>query len=120
MHLSTPIRDEQTRKMLLSPTNGFCIDESTDVSHTSEMIIYTQYVDVENDFHITLEYFEMVACPGGSAEALYNTVTTAVKNRHKQLFDKWMTFGSDGPSVMVGSKNSVVQRLKVVKPWLID
>jgi hypothetical protein len=120
MHLSTPIRDEQTRKMLLSPTNGFCIDESTDVSHTSEMIIYTQYVDVENDFHITLEYFEMVACPGGSAEALYNTVTTAVKNRHKQLFDKWMAFGSDGPSVMVGSKNSVVQRLKVVKPWLID
>ena len=84
------------------------------------MIIYVQYVDVEEDFQIKLEYFAMVACSGGSADQLHTTVITTVKGRHETLFDKRMAFGSDGPSVMVGAKNSVTQRLKVAKPWLVD
>ena len=65
--ISSVLRDAQTTKLLSSPKTAFAIDESTDVSHTSEMIIYVQYVDVLNDFKIELEYFEMVACPGSSA-----------------------------------------------------
>ena len=110
----------QTAKLLAAPKLGFGIDESTDVSHTSEMIIYVQYADVYEDWNIELEYFAMVPALGSGAKELFDTVTGAVKNRSKALFDKWVTFASDGPSVMVGSQNSVVQRLKVIKPWLVD
>ena len=118
--ISSVLRDAQTTKLLSSPKTAFAIDESTDVSHTPEMIIYVQYADVLNDFKIELEYFEMVACPGSSAKELYDTVTGAVKGRDKRLFDKWVAFATDGPSVMVGESNSVTQRLKVIKPHLID
>ena len=118
--ISSVLRDAQTTKLLSSPKTAFAIDESTDVSHTSEMIIYAQYVDVLNDFKIELEYFEMVACPGSSAKELYDTVTGAVKGRDKRLFDNWVAFATDGPSVMVGESNSATQRLKVIKPHLID
>ena len=120
LHLSKPLREKQTAKLQRAPKLAFAIDESTDVSHTSEMIIYTQYADVDDDFKITLEHFEMVECKGGTAPELFETVCGAVKRRGKALFDKWIAFASDGPTVMVGAKNSVTQRLKVVKPWLVD
>ena len=62
----------------------------------------------------------MVPAMGSGSKELFDTLTKAVKDRSKLLFDKWVTFGSDGPSVMVGAQNSVVQRLKVLKPWLVD
>lgn len=118
--ISSVLRNKQTIKLLKSPKTAFAIDESTDVSHTSEMIIYVQYVDVECDFEIVLEYFEMVACPGASAKELFDTVTGAVKARGQILFDNWVAFATDGPTVMIGEVNSVTQRLKVIKPYLID
>lgn len=111
---------KQTEKMLKSPKLAFAIDESTDVSHTSEMIIYVQWVDVDNAFSIELDYFAMVECPGGSAAQIFTTVCTAVKARDRVLFDKWVAFATDGPSVMVGCNNSVVQRLKAIKPYIVD
>ena len=118
--LSGVLEREQTTRLLAAPKLGFCIDESTDVSHTSEMIIYVQYADVAADYVIKLEYFAMVPAMGSGSKELFDTLTKAVKDRSKLLFDKWVTFGSDGPSVMVGAQNSVVQRLKVLKPWLVD
>ena len=84
------------------------------------MIIYVQYAGAYDDLNIKLEFFAMVPVLGSGSKELFDTVAGAVKDRSKMLFGKWVTFGSDGPSVVIGSQNSAVQRLEVIKPWFVD
>ena len=42
--------------------------------HTSQMIIYVFYVDVENDWTFESEFFALVKVIGPSAEQIYETM----------------------------------------------
>ena len=108
-------------KRMLSTFVGFAIDESTDVGHTSQMIIYVFYVDVEDDYTFECEFFALVEVLGPSAEELFESMREricAVKDRNGKtwLWDKWMAFGTDGPSVMTSPENGVRGLVKAVKP----
>ena len=87
------------------------------------MIIYVFYVDVENDFTFTVEYFCLVAVGNCNATGLFETLATQIKavkdKRGKMwLWDKWMAFGTDGPTVMTSEENGVWGLVNAVKPQI--
>ena len=87
------------------------------------MIIYVFYVDVENDFTFTVEYFCLVAVGNCNATGLFETLATQIKavkdKRGKMwLWDKWVAFGTDGPTGMPSEENGVWGLVKAVKPQM--
>ena len=108
---------------MLSTFVGFAIGESTDVGHTSQMIIYVFYVDVQNDYTFECEFFALIEVLGPSAEQLYESMREricAVKDTRGTpwLWNKWMTFGTDGPTVMTSPEKGVWGLVKAVKPCM--
>ena len=87
------------------------------------MIVYVFYVDVENDFTFTVEYFCLIAVGNCNATGLFETLATQIKavkdKRGKMwLWEKWMAFGTDGPTVMTSEENGVWGLVKAVKPQM--
>ena len=104
--ISDVIFEEQLERLEQSPRVGFALDESTDVSHTKQMVIYVFYVD--EAFEMRVEFWKMVECADGTANEIFATVKHHVRqqkdsNGKAWLWDKWVSFGSDGPTVMTGA-----------------
>lgn len=95
----------------------------TDVSHTKQMIIYVYFVDVAKDYEFATEYFGMIECNDGTAPGITNTLVRHIQSFQSDtgeqwLWQKWVTFGTDGPSVMTGT-NGVHERIKEFKDYLV-
>ena len=104
--ISDVIFEEQLERLKQSPRVGFAVDESTDVSHTKQMVVYVFYVD--EAFEMRVEFWKMVECPDGTANGIFATVKHHVRQQKDSngaawLWDKWVSFGSDGPTVMTGA-----------------
>ena len=104
--ISDVIFEEQLERLEQSPRVGFALGESTDVSHTKQMVIYVFYVD--EAFEMRVEFWKMVECADGTANEIFATVKHHVRQQKDSngaawLWDKWVSFGSDGPTVMTGA-----------------
>ena len=56
-HIPDDILEADVARWKKSPFQGVAVDETTDVAHTKQMIIYIFYVDVERDFRIECVFF---------------------------------------------------------------
>lgn len=79
---------------------GLLCDETTDVSITKQLIIYCRYVMAGE---VNMRYWKIKDLPNGTAETVENALVSACQEADIPL-TKVMGFGSDGASVMVGSK----------------
>lgn len=79
---------------------GLLCDETTDVSITKQLIIYCRYVMAGE---VNMRYLKIKDLPNGTAETVENALVSACQEADIPL-TKVMGFGSDGASVMVGSK----------------
>ena len=116
-HISDEILEADVARWKKSPFLGVAVDETTDVSHTKQMIIYIFYVDVERDFRIECDFFCILPVENGKAETI--AAALRIKLQRHGLWANFITFGSDGPTVMTGDKG-VVGLLKKLKSCLVN
>ena len=106
--LSSVVFEEQLERLRRSPRVGFALDESTGVSHTIQMVIYVFYVDVtDGQFEMRVGFWKLVTANAGTADEIFGTLKREVRSYKDAfgvawLWDKWVSFGSDGPTVMTG------------------
>ena len=94
---------------------GVTIDETTDKSVTSQLIICYKY------FHDGVVYEECAgvqALPNGKSETITAAVLHALQRDDVPL-SKLVFFGTDGASTMVGQRKGVHKRLSQLAPELI-
>ena len=94
------------------------IDESTGVSVTSHVAVFTTFVEDGLPVSIFLGLLE-IANDKKDAEEFFQKLLKFVKEWGLDL-SKCVAFGYDGCSTMVGSKSGVAIRLKEVKPFVIS
>eukprot|EP00733_Pompholyxophrys_punicea_P001589 Pompholyxophrys_punicea_v1_NODE_849_length_1218_cov_2.926913.p1 type:complete len:281 gc:universal NODE_849_length_1218_cov_2.926913:1062-220(-) len=87
---------------------GVMIDESTDISFTSQMVIYYRLAGIDGNARVVFGGIE--ALENGEAETIYSTLLTRLKNDEIPL-SSVCSFGSDGASVMLGRNNGVSSRI---------
>lgn len=83
-------------------------DETTDVSITKQLIIYIRYV---LDGDIRVRYLKICDLKDGTAATIEEALLLVCQSVGINL-SKVVGFGSDGASVMVGSRSGVATRLK--------
>lgn len=98
-----------------SPFFSLCIDETTDVSVTKQLIIYARYIvhgEVKTSF---LQICELI---DGKAETIVSKVCQICDELQLDLH-KLCGLGSDGASVMLGVRGGVSTLLKQQTPFLV-
>jgi len=100
------------------PFGGIMIDESTDISVTSHLVVFA--IIVEEGLPVTF-FLGLLHIEGSKKDAIVIFDTMVSKLRSWELdLKKWVTFGSDGASTMVGCQTSVATRIrKEVNPFLL-
>jgi hypothetical protein len=87
-------REEQIAAAKDSLACSWLLDESTDVSHTGQMILYLVYID--NDYEVRIEFFEMVQVDGADSKSLKATAKKAFTNADSSLWERMVAMCSDG------------------------
>ena len=88
-----------------SPFAAWICDESTDITKTSQLLVYVTYL--VNDVEVRTDFLKIAELPGGSANDVFNTVRTVVGADNKIPLTKYIHNGCDGCSVLMGSKTGV-------------
>ena len=111
------------RKMLDRIRNsnfyGIMIDESTDISVTGHLVVFATFL--EDGIPVSV-FLGLLHIPNGKKDAsiIYEILLTSLKQWDLDL-EKFVGFGSDGASVMLGSRNGVASKLKKeVNPFLLS
>jgi hypothetical protein len=102
IEFSKYISKKQLDRIMRSPYISVAIDESTDISVTSNMVIYIYFIE---DGEVQVEFFTLVDLKGASAKDIEEALVTALKEAG--LLEKVIVLGSDGCSVMLGKDNGV-------------
>ena len=97
----------------LSPYLGLICDETTDLSTSKALVLYTKVV--VND-HVQTYFLGVSELTDGTAE----TVTESIKTIDGLSMERVVAFGSDGPAVMVGRENGVAARLSTDQKSLVS
>ena len=116
--ISDVLKKDLAAKLLKSPVVSITIDESTDVAHLSQMMIYVKYIDVDAGWIVKTEYLETVECDGADSESIFATLKACLQRWG--IYDKLMAFGSDGAAVMIGEKTGVATRLASERKGMIS
>ncbi|XP_070549146.1 zinc finger protein 862-like [Ptychodera flava] len=94
------------------------IDESTDVSVTSTLMIYIRYVDSVG--HIKSNFLSVEKLSGCDAESIYDAVVSTVNSKGLDL-NNLVALATDGATVMTGTKSGVATRFKKsVNPFMLS
>ncbi|XP_053406405.1 SCAN domain-containing protein 3-like [Mercenaria mercenaria] len=115
--ISDVIWEGKYEAIIRSQKYGLIIDESTDIGNKKQLLAYIQYLDEDGVKCALLENM-LITTSHANAE----TITCKIKDclERKQIdISKMVGIGTDGASVMTGSKNGVVKRLKDFAPSLI-
>ncbi|XP_070550279.1 zinc finger protein 862-like [Ptychodera flava] len=93
------------------------IDESTDVSVISTLMVYIRYVDSSG--HVRSHFLSVEQLPGCDSEAIYGTVINCLLA--KGLDPNVIALATDGASVMVGTKTGVAAKFKEnMNPYMLS
>ena len=114
------IETELLKKVHASPYFSILTDESTDISNTKKMVVYTRIIDPVS-YVASTHFLGNITVEGSSAtaEVLFGLIVKFLKDKELPV-EKLVGFGSDGASVMVGRKSGVATRLKELSPHLIN
>ena len=113
--IATSIMDETLDKVRQSPWFGVTVDESTDISIHHHMIIYLSYLEDESVPCST--FYGMVRTNDSTSKGIFDRIMHELKNANLDM-KKFIAFGSDGCSTMVGRKKGVATLMKRVNPML--
>jgi hypothetical protein len=94
------------------------LDESTDISTESHLVIYVKYFDEEMR-KINTQFLKLLKLNAGDAKSIYDTVLSYM-NTNQLSTIKLMGFGSDGCSTMLGSNKGVFTKLKEDNPFMLN
>lgn len=112
------ITDNILEKLSKSQALSILIDESTDIKVQKKLVIYCKTVDVDlNESTIFLGNLE-ISEVSVTAEVIFNVLCTFLESRNINIKDI-AGFGSDGASIMTGSKSGVATRIKELSPFLL-
>ena len=96
---------------------AIAIDESTDIALEKHCVIYVKYVYRGKARVEFLGILNLTS--GGGAESIMSALLEFLEDKGLDL-DKFLAFGSDGCSVMLGKDTGVVTRLKrAVQPMMV-
>ena len=96
------------------------VDEVSDCAVMEQLLIYIGYVDVNGEPHF--EFVEVKDCLADSDSADAETITKLITSELSECglnLNYVCGFGSDGASVMAGSRNGVGVRLQRVCPVMV-
>ncbi|XP_046546804.1 zinc finger protein 862-like [Haliotis rubra] len=106
--IANSFRVSVTNKISASPCISILIDESTDISVTKKLLIYTR--SLNSEFDVETNFLANVQIPDGKATTLLETVKKTLQDRSIPM-SKIIAVGSDGAAVMTGRKNGFVALL---------
>ena len=99
-----------------SPFFALCVDETTDVSITKQLIVYCRYV-VEGE--VKTSFLRIVELPNGLAVTISEKIIQICSELQLDV-NKFCGLGSDGASVMLGVHGGVSALLKQHVPFLVS
>lgn len=102
--LSAYADNELSQKMCASPFVTILADESTDISNTKRLVIYTQIID--DGMVPSTHYVCNVECTDATGKGIAQAILSEMESRGISK-DQIMSFGSDGASVMTGKHNGI-------------
>ena len=113
--------DECIQQSIITEINssdayGLMIDESTDVTITKKLVVYAKIV---SHCRTKARFLTNIDIPDGRAETIYDALMSWTNEKKINLVHL-VGFGSDGASVMVGSKSGVATRMKALNPFLVS
>ena len=102
-------------KLRDSPFFSLCIDETTDVSITKQLIVYGRYIV---DGAVQTSFLRALELPNGQARTITDAVCSLCADLEVDLKHRLCGLGSDGASVMLGVRGGVSTLLKneVLRP----
>ena len=98
-----------------SPFFSICIDETTDVSVTKQLIVYCRYL-VNANVHSS--FISILELPDGTALTIVEAVCKLCEDLNLDIRNRLCGLGSDGASVMLGARGGVSKLLKDRVPFL--
>ena len=98
-----------------SPFFSLCIDETTDVSVTKQLIVYARYLV---GGIVRSSFISMLELPDGTAPSIVNAVCKLCQDLNLDMRNRFCGLGSDGASVMLGVRGGVSKLLKDKVPFL--
>ncbi|CAB4479250.1 unnamed protein product [Rhizophagus irregularis] len=111
--ISSSIEEELWNELNETTSFGIMVDESTDISTESHIILYVKYC--LRGF-IKVKYIKLLHLNGKDAETIFLAIFSLFES--KGLEKKIMSFSSDGASVMLGRNNGVAAKLANKNPYL--
>ncbi|GES83200.1 zinc finger protein 862-like [Rhizophagus clarus] len=111
--ISLSIEEELWSELNETTCFGIMVDESTDISTESHIILYVKYC--LRGF-IKVKYVKLLHLNGKDAESIFSAIFSLLES--KGLEKKIMSFSSDGASVMLGRNNGVATKLANKNPYL--
>ena len=103
-------------KVSTSPAFSLLMDESTDRGDLKREGTLIRYYD-EATLHVTTGFLGLQEVPQATASNLFECLDFHLK-QDGLTYEKLIGWNSDGASVMLGKRNSVVSRLKAKQPNL--
>jgi hypothetical protein len=115
---SKTIMREQIIRIRNARFYSILVDESMDVSKSQNLIVYFKYYDLNTSRSLT-EFAALKALTRSDAQGIFDTLNEIIK-LFDLNFEKLLCLGSDGASVMVGSRMSLLQLLKDRNPFITN
>ena len=99
-----------------SPFFALCIDETTDVTTTKELIEYGKYIF---NGEVNTSFLSILALKDGCAVTIADTVRKLCSDLNLDMLHRFCGLGSDGASVMLGARGGVSKLLRDHVPFLV-
>ena len=116
MCLATVIRDEIEAWLKASPVHAAMIDESTDVGHFSQMMIYVRLMTKDGRFRTV--FWRLLEVADADAAGLFSVFSSAYEMSGVPT-SRLASFASDGAPVLTGKLNGVAVRIMIFNMFII-
>jgi hypothetical protein len=113
--LATVVRNRVLDLVAKSKFVGVVIDEGSDITQTSQLVIYYKIVVDGEPMVVFAGTEELIK---GDGETVFNALRHRLKKDNVTL-DQIVAFGSDGASVMLGPNRGVAGRLLELNPIVV-
>ncbi len=115
--LSDTVAEPISQNMQQSPFFALCVDETTDVSVTKELIVYSRYL-VGGE--VITSFLKIMGLFNGTAVTIADAVSKLCTDLNLDMLHCFCGLGSDGASVMLGRKGGVSKILRDKVPFLVS